>query len=499
MFKKNNRRDWIIIVIIIILNVLPRLIYFLNKGFFVNGDEAIVGVMVRDALTTGHIPLFFYGNNYLLVFFEVLWAAVVSFLFGANIFTLKIAMLMFWLASMVILYYAGKKVFANRQISFLNVCLISFIPVWVDWATKASGGYLTALLFSNIVILLALLKRSLVRTVFISLSLLIIFYAQPLWLVITIPFLAYYFLNNFKFKPTILFVSGSFLLWLITRALLRATDFNYQLQNKLGLGQLARNFKNIFSDYSIAYSGQFFDAVVLKMNTASTICGGFFVVLLLAAVTFDLYLLIRRRLNKIEITFLGSVVLYIVFMLFYSEAEFSHRYLLPIFIPSIFLIVLAAKRLSRSKLNNLVWGFLSVYAVFSLVCGVLFYNYVFAQPKDGYSEVERIEFLNDYLTSKQVVCAYTMDWIISQHFNYFINDVVNRSQTTDSRRPMESAAVDQLYKQGGNCALVGLWYQLPAFVNLYNLRDIFIVSGRYVIYLNPQRDELLKLGFKLSE
>jgi hypothetical protein len=499
MFEKNNRWDWISVAIIIILNVLPRLIYFFNKGFFVNGDEAIVGVMVRDALMTGHIPLFFSGNNYLLVFFEVLWAAVVSFFFGINIVTLKIVMLMFWLASMVILYYAGKKVFANWRISFLNVCLISFIPVWIDWATKASGGYLTALLFSNIIVLLALLKRNLTRTVAISLSLLIIFYAQPLWLVITIPFLAYYFFNNFKFKPIVLFASGSFLLWLITRALLRANNFNYQLQNKLGPEQLLRNLKNIFSDYSIAYSGQFFDAVALKMNTTSAICAGIFVVLLLAAIVFDFYLLIKRRISKIEMTFLGSVVLYIVFMLFYNEAEFSHRYLLPIFIPSIFLIVLAAKRLSRPKLDNLIWGFLSVYAVFSLVCGVLFYNYVFAQPKDGYFEVERIEFLKDYLNDKQVVCAYTMDWIISQHFNYFINDVANRSQTTDSRRPLESAAVDQLYKQGGNCALVGLWYQLPAFVHLYNLKDIVVVGGRYVVYLNPQRDDLLKLGFELSQ
>jgi len=502
MIKKfltdSKNKDLLAIVVIIILNILPRLVYILNSSFFINGDEAIFGTMVRDTLNSGHLPLFFYGNNYLLVFFEVLVSSIISYFFGLNIFSLKIAMLLFWLASMVILYYIGKKIFLSRRLALLSVFLVSFTPAWFDWATKASGAYLTALLFSNIVVLLALSKKNIIRIIAINLSLLIIYYAQPLWLVVTVPFVIYYFINELKFKDVVIFFVSSFVLWLTSRLALSAIDFSYVLQNKLGIEQITHNVKNVFSHYSIAYSGSFFDSASLKMNYASILNSQIFIWSLIFVVIYDIYLLFRKKLSKIEAAFLFSVLLYVCLMFFYNDQEFAYRYLLPVFIPSSFLILLGIERLKKIKQKKIIYIFLIIYSVFSLVCGVLFYRYVFTPINNNYTEVERIGYLEEFLKINNIKCVYALDWITSQHINYFIPGISVRHQNIDTRRPQDSAKVDA-YQRTNDCALVGLWYQMPSFTHLYPLNDIYVISGRYIVHLKPLRDDLLKLNFELTD
>lgn len=398
---------------------------------------------------------------------------------------------------MVFLYYIGKKLVVSKYLSLLSVLLVSSIPVWFDWATKASGGYLTALLFSNIVILLTFFKRSILRTIIISLSFLIIYYAQPLWLVIIIPFIIYYLLKNFKFKYASIFIFSFLVFWVSSNVFLLAIDFNYQLQNKLGSVQLLRNLKNIFINYSIAYSGRFFDAAVLKINFFQTLNSVLFVGILIFIIIYNIYLLCKNKINQITAIFLSSVILYILFMLFYGESEYSHRYLLPVFIPGVLLIMLTIKQLTKSKIRNILFFLLTIYGVFSLVCSVYSYNHVFPPIKDGYTEVDRIKTLEGFLQNNNIKCVYALDWIISQHIYYFMPNISVRHQDIDNRRPQDSVKVD-LYQQSNECALVGLWYQMSYFTNFYKLNEIYIINNRYIVYLRPNRDDLLKLNFKLT-
>lgn len=501
MIKKwlndTKNKDLIIIVILLLLNILPRLTYIFNNGFFMDGDEAIFGVMIRDFLNNGHLPLFFYGQNYGFVFFEVLVSSAVSYFFGITIFSMKIAMLLFWLANTVILYYIGKRIFASRRWALLSVSLISFIPLWFDWATKARGGYLTSLLLSNIVILLTVSKKNIFRIITISLSLIFIYYTQPLWLVIIIPFIVFYFIKDFKLKYGAVFAASFLVFMAIFRFLLLVIGFDYQAQNKLGFGQLFLNFKNIFNYYFIAYSGRFFDVTALKINYATIIDSVVFIGILTLVIVYDIYLFSRKRLSKIETMFLFSVVAFVIFMLFYNGEEYPYRYLLPFFIPSVFLIVLAIKQLSKSRLKKYLYIFLALYAIFSLICGIYSYNYVFPQINDGYTEIERIESLKGFLQTNNIKCVYALDWIISQHINYFMPDISVRHQDIDTRRPQDSIKVD-FYQQSNECALVGLWYQMSYFTRFYKLNEIYIINNRYIVHLLPKKDDLLKLNFKLT-
>jgi hypothetical protein len=502
MFKKwldkIKNKDLLIILAIIFLNVLPRLIYIFNNGFFIDGDEAILGTVIQDFLNHHHLQLFLYGQNYGFVLFEVLWSSIISYFFGINIFSMKIAMLLFWLASMVILYYIGKKIFISRRWAILAVFLVSFMPVWFDWATKARIGYLTALLLSNIIILLTLSKKNTIRIITIGLSLIFIYYAQPLYLVIVAPFIIYYFFKGFSFKYSAIFVTSLLVSGAAFYFLLLDIGFNYQLQNKLGFNQIIRNIEHIFSYYSVAYSGRFFDAAALSANYATTTDSAIFIVILLLVIIYDSYLVVKKKIGKIDTLFLFSVLIYIFFMLFYNGEEYPYRYLLPIFIPSVLLIILAIRQLPKPKLKKNLYIFLTIYTIFSLFCGIYSYNFVFPPINDGHTEVERIEYLGNFLHANNIKCVYALDWIISQHINYFVPDLSVRSQEIDPRRPQDSVMVDS-EQRSNECALVGLWYQVSSFTSLYKLKDIYIISNRYIVYLRPQREDLLRLNFKLTD
>lgn len=492
-------RDLLVIALIILLNILPRLAYILSPGFFIDGDEAILGTAVQDLLNNHNLQVFLAGQNYGFVPFEVLAASALGLFFGVNIFSLKIAMLLFWLASVIILYYIGRKMFSDWRLSCLAVAFVSFIPVWFDWATKARIGYLTAFLFSNIVILLSLSKRNAVRIIGLSLSLVLIYYAQPLWLVIAAPFVVYYLVKDYRLKDTAIFTISTLIIWGASRLLLSAIDFNYQLQSRLGFDQLADNIQNIFHYYSVAYSGRFFDAAGLSLDSLAVSVSGLLVVMLGIAIVYNVYLASRRRIKRENALFLIVVVAYIVFMLLYDGERYHYRYLLPIFIPAAYLIVLTIEQLPSLKLKRYSYIFLTLYISMSLVSGLRSYVQVFPPLDDGYTEVERIESLGKFLRDNDINCVYALDWMTSQHIDYFLPDIIVRHQDIDPRRPQDSRQVDFLSRQSDDCALVGLWYQVSLFTSRYKLDEIFIINSRYVLHLRPQQEDLVKLQFKSAD
>jgi len=287
------------------------------------------------------------------------------------------------------------------------------------------------------------------------------------------------------------------MLLVVSRWLLSGIGFNYQLQNKLGFNALLRNVNNFFSYYTTAYSGNFFDNVRLRSHYFSSLDSYIFIVILLLVVVYIFYLILKNKIKKISIIFLSSVLLYIFFMLFYNGEEYHYRYLLPFFMPSCFLIVLAIEQLPQLKLRKYLSIFLTIYAAFSLICGVIFYKDIFPRLSDAYTEVERIQFLGELLNKHDIKCVYALDWLTSQHIDYFIPEVTVRHQEIDPRRPQDSYTTDS-YRQANGCALVGLWYQIPLFSSLYKLEEIYVVSNRYVVHLYPQREDLLELNIELT-
>jgi len=185
-------------------------------------------------------------------------------------------------------------------------------------------------------------------------------------------------------------------------------------------------------------------------------------------------------------------------MLFYNGPEYHYRYLLPFFVPSIFLIVLTAEQWPWRPMKSWVFILLVIFSASSLICGMLAYEDVFPKLNDDYTEIERIENLGEFLGAHDVKGVYALDWLISQHLDYFVPELTARYQEFNPGRPQDSGIVDG-YQRDNESALVGFWYQMPLFLSLYKLEDIYVVNNRYIVHLYPQQDDLLKLHFKLTE
>ncbi|MFA5024493.1 MAG: hypothetical protein WC523_06090 [Patescibacteria group bacterium] len=494
----NTKKDWLIITIILIISLAFRLSYFLDKGFFIDGDEAIFGLMIKNFLAGGHLPLFFFGQHYAFVSLEVLFGAGISWLLGVSIYSLKLSSLIIWLLGLIFLYWVNRRILISKSWAFLATLLIAAVPVWFDWSLKARGGYLTAFLFAAVFLLLVFSKKNVFKIIVAGLSLVIIYYAQPLWLVILAPFIVYYLINRFSLKSTAIFVSSLFVSGLGFHFLLKVLSLSYEAPARLGLTQVFFNLKQLVNYYLVAYSGQFFDNATRLFREPQLINSALFLVFLGLTLAYNIYLLALGRLNKINALFLSAVILYPIFIIFSSETNFSYRFLLPVFAPSAMLIVLTAKDLLSGKRAKFLYFGLLIYCFFSLTVTALYPNYIVPKIKDGFSEVDRINSLSSFLKSRDVQCVYGLDWVIGWYLNYFSVGLETRGREIDPRQPAEAYLVDRLREEGKTCALVGLWYQLPLFTQRYNLNDIIIINQRYVIFLEPSEKDLRQLNFRLT-
>lgn len=498
LFTNLKNKNLFLLLLLLFFTVLSRLYILLDSNIFIDGDEAIFGRMVIDFINNKQLPIFFYGQGYGFVFFEVLLSAIFYIFFGASIFTMKVSMLVFWLGSIVVLYYIAKKFLYSRSWAFLSVILVSSIPVWLDWSMKARGGYLTSLLLSNIVIYLSILKRTPIRIIGIFVSLVIIYYAQPLWLVILLPFIAYYLLHDFKIKDFIFSVFSVTIIYYLLSFLLSYLNIQFQVQNRLGLNRVTENIRNIFDYYLVGYSGSFFDSSRLDINVYLKIVSIVFLVTLIVTILYNLYLTIRKKNTIYNNLLLSAVLLYISFMLFYNEQDYGYRFLLPVFIPAMILIVLTWKKIVSEKYEKYLYIGFIFFAVISSYVSINSFNYLYPSHNDGVTEVQRMDLVKNYLNVNDVKCVYGLDWLISQHVFYFMPDVASRHQDIDPRRPEMTSQVDGL-RESESCALIGLWYHLPLFINSFQAKDIMIIGSRYIVKIDPSKESLINLNFNLTD
>ncbi|MFN0152093.1 MAG: hypothetical protein ACKVU1_15435 [bacterium] len=121
-----------------------------------HADEAIVGVMARHILERGERPLFYYGQSYggggAL---EAYAAALLFAVFGESTVALKMAPLVFWLASIPAAYWVARAL-GGRGAARLAIVLYSFAPPAFEWSLAARGGYVETMLFSMLLVVVAL-------------------------------------------------------------------------------------------------------------------------------------------------------------------------------------------------------------------------------------------------------------------------------------------------------------------------------------------------------
>ncbi len=195
LFKPVHRRHLFFILGIVLTCFLSRLVFIHTNVFFLDGDEAIVGLMALE-IQDGGLPLYFYGQNYGFAFFEALLISLSISIFGLSSLAVKMAMLFLWTTSICLIGLSLLKILKqNWRLASLLTAILIFSPTWLVWSMKARGGYLTSFFLSSFILFLLLHSRvrlKIFKWLIIGVSFGLIIETQPLWAPATFAVIVYF-------------------------------------------------------------------------------------------------------------------------------------------------------------------------------------------------------------------------------------------------------------------------------------------------------------------
>ena len=146
-----------------------------------DGDEAVLGLMSKHQLEEGEIPVYFWGQNYGLSFFEVSAVSLFQSQMGYSDLAVKYGILLIWLLAVACAYFFLTR-FQSPWLAFSLCAFLVLHPAWFHWSIKARGGYITALALSNWALYLVTDPRAKIRNLILGAVLVALTYqAHRLW------------------------------------------------------------------------------------------------------------------------------------------------------------------------------------------------------------------------------------------------------------------------------------------------------------------------------
>lgn len=213
---------------------LMRLPYLTSPLYILDNDEAVLGIMARRMAAGVEWPLFFAGQNYGLAVFETAPVALAFRLFGDTATVLTLTVLSLFLVGLVPLCRALRHLGASRAWARTLTVVLALVPGWIVWSTKARGLYVSGFVLTGFT--LALLtrphptRRDLVgAAALMGLTALV----QPLWLLVTAPFLL---VGGWRRRELVVAGTFSGLVWAVPTLAASGRDAYWQPERVGDLG-----------------------------------------------------------------------------------------------------------------------------------------------------------------------------------------------------------------------------------------------------------------------
>ncbi len=135
------------LLLILLLALVLRLGLLFSGQRYVDGDDAVVGMMAKHILTRGERPLFYYGQPYGGGHaIEAYLASLFYLLFGFSSITLKLVPLIFSLGIIALSYLLLERFF-NERIAILCGLLLAVSSPFIKSSLKVNG-YIETIFFS---------------------------------------------------------------------------------------------------------------------------------------------------------------------------------------------------------------------------------------------------------------------------------------------------------------------------------------------------------------
>ena len=508
-FKKRPP-DILIYLLIFLVAVVSRLPQLLSPLFYLDGDEAVVGLMAKHIIEGKDFSAYFYGQHYGFTLLESMPLALCFKVFGVSLYVMKLAMLGMWCIGLLFIFKAMERI-KGFWAACLALCFMLTIPAWASWAMKARGGYITAFLFSAWVIYLCVKeyqasgnnwKRYLSIGIFLS----IIFASQSLWLPGLIPWIAWliykkkdwrhlgYLLAGFAF----VFIAIKWLGSLHANSNYWSPDFlgNYIVDSynkiKFRVYNTLHGTYTVFLNYQIGHNT---DQAAKAWR--------------LAALLFLLLQCLRVIVGRASIyglLFAASMVLTMSYTLFLNPFFYNDRHLLPLVMLIVAGVCLELSFLKSASIliKALKCCIVAILLWFSIASLVEFKNMdeeKEASLPQGHSRLGEMQQIVKSLKDAKTQYVFAMGAMTQYQLALLSNEeIIPRSYDINDRYPPYAMAVDKAYLDGKNTALLGNRYEMfdivkPKLSSIQSGTIVYLGNGLY-IYPNPDKALLLQLGFQ---
>lgn len=486
-FSQTFAFQWLISFVICLLVHVP---YFLGKHCSFDGDEAIVGIMAQDLLHGRNIPVFFYGQQYGLSFFEVVGVAIAMIFFGSSVWSLKIGSLLVFSIGIAFLF----RLFSKNKISFIwiivSMLILCCFPAWIIWSAKARGGYVTA--FSAVCLIFYLVQTRKADVKWILISALVFSVALHSQLIIAscISFLWIGWIFRSKKLGWILLSVISLTIFYFILKIPAWSNTNYWTVPFSIKYHYSSIYPFIRESYKTAL-GYFYYEMTFKPRIESLIFGaGYY--LLATLFTGLFFIRVKNHRWGVLLLLIGSCMAFFMIM---GMRIPTHRYFFGLFTGIILILTLGLIELMKNK-NKIRYGLLFLLPfAFGFVNTAKHIPDAWMQPEGN--DMKLYNGLLSELHKRDVNHVFVTDGLLQWMLCY--SGVNARYVSKDERINRFLHKVDQCFVDPEcTTAIVG-------FKGFYNYMDtddwnerVVIVNDKYFIYMEPSLNTLSKGAYEFN-
>jgi|GEM_PF-3332666 len=496
---------------LIIIIFVSRAPLITSNYFVADGDEAIIGLMAKEIVDKGDFKIYFWGQQYGLAVVETSTGALAFKVFGMNVYSLKLAMLALWTMG-VLLLFAGVKNLSGWNVAAIFALLLIAFPAWGLWSMKARGGYITAFVFSAFTgWLISIIykkqdRKTMALWILMGFSLVLIWFAQKLWLFSLIPFVVALCIK----RPNLLGFLGLIISAFATSGLIHylarnetSNFWGYNFEAKL---YILYNIPTALKQLHVHFGGGYFLSGILRAGQINEAIGWAWSAVFALLLVFQVIRIITRKFLPLSHLFFLSACFSTVALFNNHSTYLDYRYLLPVDVPLVLCFIYEcydlALRMGEAKIFSV--GML-VFAGFNY-CGLFQLRNVHTEsinepPALPYSKAmsQTISFLK----SRGIYYVFSPNpSLFWQTMFYSQKQIMARYFPNGDRNPQYTKLVTDAFKAGKPVALIDQFNAttLDPKTSKYKIDParVYNFGNQLRVYLYPDRSILEKMQFDLK-
>ncbi len=144
-------KKFFLFILILLFSIILRITFLFNSQRYVDGDEAVIGVMAKHILEKGVHPLYFYGQSFNGgASIEAHISSIFFRIFGVSSISLKMLAFSLSIVLLIITYFFSLR-FWGVKVATICCFLFAIEPSTARWNLKVRGSYIENLILNVII------------------------------------------------------------------------------------------------------------------------------------------------------------------------------------------------------------------------------------------------------------------------------------------------------------------------------------------------------------